>query len=195
MNLKYYLRGIGLGVIVTVVIMSIITGGRKESLTNEEIKERAKALGMIEDKVLTEYMEDRKQREEGALVKKETEAAEVTVDSSFTGSVQEEENAGLEKNTPEERAASDTEEDRGFEEGDEGMLPTGPTIFTVKKGELPYSIGERLVKSELISSAEEFETYMLNNGYDRKVMAGEYKIPAGANEETIARLITGQKVE
>lgn len=59
MNLKYYLRGLGIGVVVTAVIMSITLGGRKETLSNAEIRERAKELGMVEPaKVLTELEEE-----------------------------------------------------------------------------------------------------------------------------------------
>ncbi|MDE7287252.1 MAG: hypothetical protein K2N55_10485, partial [Lachnospiraceae bacterium] len=49
MNLKYYLRGLGIGIVVTAIIMGIASRGGKEELSNEEIKERAKALGMIEE--------------------------------------------------------------------------------------------------------------------------------------------------
>ena len=49
MNLKSYLRGLGIGVVVTALIMGIVTGRKKETLSNEEIKERARALGMIEE--------------------------------------------------------------------------------------------------------------------------------------------------
>lgn len=48
MNLKYYLRGLGIGVIVTAVIMLILSKQNTNTLTDEEIKQKAKALGMIE---------------------------------------------------------------------------------------------------------------------------------------------------
>lgn len=48
MKLKYYLRGLGIGIIVTAVIMGIALGSRQE-LTDAEIKERAAKLGMIEE--------------------------------------------------------------------------------------------------------------------------------------------------
>ena len=70
-----------------------------------------------------------------------------------------------------------------------------PKIFSVKKGEAPYSICKRLVEIDLISSADDFDTYLLNNGYDRKIVAAEYKIPSGASEEDIATIITGGKIE
>jgi len=52
MKLKYYLRGLGLGIIVTAVVLTI-AGGDKESLSDEEIKRRAAQLGMVESSSLT----------------------------------------------------------------------------------------------------------------------------------------------
>ncbi len=49
MNLKYYLRGLGIGIVVTAIIMGIAFGGKEQELSNEEIKERARALGMTEE--------------------------------------------------------------------------------------------------------------------------------------------------
>lgn len=51
MNLKYYLRGLGVGIVVTSLILGIGLGSRKETLSNEEIKERARELGMVEESV------------------------------------------------------------------------------------------------------------------------------------------------
>ena len=48
MKLKYYLRGIGIGVILAAVVMGIALGGRGRSLSDAEIMERAKKLGMVE---------------------------------------------------------------------------------------------------------------------------------------------------
>lgn len=47
MKLRYYLRGLGIGVIVTALLMGFVT---RESLplTDAEIKARARALGMVE---------------------------------------------------------------------------------------------------------------------------------------------------
>ena len=55
MEKKYYFRGLGLGIIVTAVIMGIaLSGGKKEKMTDAEIIARAKELGMIEDSTLLE---------------------------------------------------------------------------------------------------------------------------------------------
>ncbi|MDE5932578.1 MAG: hypothetical protein K2H40_08870 [Lachnospiraceae bacterium] len=57
MELKYYLRGLGLGIVITAIIMGIVSS-RSEAMTDEEIIARAKQLGMIEDRVLSEAASD-----------------------------------------------------------------------------------------------------------------------------------------
>ena len=48
MKLKYYLRGLGVGIICTAILMGIaLSGNKKEKLTDTEIIERAKLLGMV----------------------------------------------------------------------------------------------------------------------------------------------------
>ena len=49
MRIKYYLRGIGCGIIFSVVIMSIAMGSKgKSQISDAEIIQRAKQLGMVE---------------------------------------------------------------------------------------------------------------------------------------------------
>ena len=47
MKLKYYLRGFGLGIILTTVIMIIVTHSSRNDLSNAEIINKAEALGMV----------------------------------------------------------------------------------------------------------------------------------------------------
>ncbi len=54
MKLKYYLRGMGIGVILTAIIMGFALGGRKTTISDAEVIERAKQLGMVENGVLTD---------------------------------------------------------------------------------------------------------------------------------------------
>ena len=49
MKLKYFLRGLASGIVVTTVILSIANPGGKENLmTEEQIIQKAKELGMVE---------------------------------------------------------------------------------------------------------------------------------------------------
>lgn len=64
MKLKYYLRGLGIGIIVTAIIMMITNAGSGKPLTDEQIMERAEELGM------TRPQEDSEESEEGDSEKK-----------------------------------------------------------------------------------------------------------------------------
>lgn len=46
-KLRYYLRGLGIGVLVTALIMTL-AGGKEATLTDAQIKERAVELGMVD---------------------------------------------------------------------------------------------------------------------------------------------------
>lgn len=52
MKLKYYLRGLGIGILVTAVILGIT--GKDGTMSDEEIKLRAKELGMVEQRTLAD---------------------------------------------------------------------------------------------------------------------------------------------
>ena len=52
MKLKYYLRGLGIGIVVTAIIMSITN--KPQELTDAQIKMRALELGMVEESVLAD---------------------------------------------------------------------------------------------------------------------------------------------
>ena len=54
MKLKYYLRGLGIGMAVTALILGISFSGRQgqevQTLTDEQIRERASELGRSEER-------------------------------------------------------------------------------------------------------------------------------------------------
>ena len=53
MERKYYLRGLGIGIAVTAIIMGIALS-KDKTMTNDEIIARAKELGMVENTVLSD---------------------------------------------------------------------------------------------------------------------------------------------
>lgn len=60
MNLKYYLRGLGIGILVTAIIMMVISYQNKSSLSDEQIKARAHELGMVEESTTLSEMANKK---------------------------------------------------------------------------------------------------------------------------------------
>lgn len=64
MEKKYYFRGLGLGIIVTAVIMGIaLSGGTKRGMTDSEVIARAKELGMTENTRLLQPAETDESKE------------------------------------------------------------------------------------------------------------------------------------
>ena len=116
MKLKYYLRGIGIGVILTALIMGFALGGRKATISDAEVIERAKKLGMVQGGVLTDYSGEDKTNdnkedssssasevpEEGKEISKENDS-EISLSGSPISEVV----------TPEESAASKASSQEG----------------------------------------------------------------------------------
>ena len=226
MNLKYYLRGLGIGVIVTALIMGIATGG-KEKLSNAEIRERAKALGMVEEGTLLENasqtpLEEAEKAQEGLeTITQEPDAVkEPDEDTEEMKKSAEEEMAEADEpdTTPEEPEAISEEPDQTADEPAKVVEtpnemaeedPTDPVMDEVEgtqkeepsaagsvsirivQGDGSYSACKRLEEAGLIESASEFDLFLYQNGYDKKIRAGTFEIPANADGEKIARIITG----
>ena len=83
MKLRYYMRGLGIGIFVTAILMALTIHGKTERLTDEQIIERAEALGMemkyssdvLADAVSENAAEDTKSAEPPDQVKEETSLA------------------------------------------------------------------------------------------------------------------------
>ncbi len=82
MKRKYYMRGLGIGVLVTAILCAIVLPGGKEEMTDEEIIARAKTLGYVKEEknVTAEDIDKIKENTTGtpAATKEPETTAEVT---------------------------------------------------------------------------------------------------------------------
>lgn len=201
MNLKYYLRGLGIGIIVTALIMGI-TAGRKEPLSDAEIKERAKALGMVEEEnTLLKDLEDQAAKED-APEPVETEdmqeaatpeASEAQEESAEPEEMQEAATPEApevqeESPQPEETVQPDAEPE---EENQDDQGTQGSVTIQIARGDGSYTVSKKLEEAGLVESATAYDQFLYQNGYDKKIRAGSVEIPAGAADEQIARIICG----
>ena len=216
MNLKYYLRGLGVGIVVTSLILGIGLGSRKETLSNEEIKERARALGMVEEPVTV--AEAAAQQEEEAQEKvtadpvpeENAEGDAETIVSVAPGVSSEpavSTGAAPEASEkPNVSAASEPAASTAAEAGatpeagvkpvadeaeeDNGTAPEKEIVdITINPGEGSYVISQKLEQSGLVDDATEYDAYLCDNGYHTKLRAGVHKIPMGSTREEIAKLL------
>lgn len=241
MEKKYYFRGLGLGIIVTAVIMGIaLSGGtKKRELTDEEVIARAKELGMTEDTRLLEPSDEEEGKTEpeaddktvvdtpvkkdvavkteAELEKKQAEMPEESAgpneaekaetkpkaDTNEMNKQDDEENSAQAKTeeTGDTKPAQSKTEEAGdtkpaqskTEENSDVPPASGRTkSVTIVSGDSSYTIAKKLETAGVVSSASSYDTYLCEHGYDKKLRPGTFQIPAGATEEQIAKIVTGQ---
>lgn len=202
MKIRYYLRGLGLGILVTAVFF-LLGGNSGQTMSDEMIKERAKELGMVESTVLADIAESVQSTEktiedtiEETVAETTEEVTEVTTEEvSETETVSEEESTTVLEETTEEDTEEQTEENSSEEEtteaASEATAPTGQLItIVVNKGEGSDTVSHRLHEAGLIDDPYEYDRYLMQNGYDKRIAAGEHEIPMGAEWQEIAVLLT-----
>lgn len=176
MKRRYYMRGIGISMIVTAILMGVATGG-KESLSDEEIKKRALQLGMVEEKntVLSD------------LKNQESSSPTIVYDEDEQ---QESENVPESTEPAESEEVPESTEAIESEEVPESTEPAETVTITVVKGDSSVSVSRDLEEAGLVESAKDFDRYLCNNGYDKRISVGTYEIPIGTSEEKITKIIT-----
>lgn len=245
MGLKYYLRGLGMGIIVTALIMGIVTrADSKEILSDDEIRERAKELGMVE--ASTVLADTVAQESASSLAEGEVRETMVLPSPGDEEEVLPQKEEGAFTSPEEERAseASEKEEDTEDREGEKPTVspettanptkepepsstptptsmptlaptalleqaasPTQPPETTstqesatlvqqgesvtiqIANGDSSFAVCKKLMEAGVIESANEFDSYLCRNGYDKSIRAGSFEIPIGTEEEEIAKII------
>ncbi|WP_026654774.1 hypothetical protein [Butyrivibrio sp. AE3003] len=265
MKLKYYLRGIGLGVVLTAIIMGFALGARNAPVSDAEVIEKAKDLGMVEGGVLSDYSgEDASTGEAvkeepdnsapadkvtdtakgvdagpslpdtsasdsaagGADIEKPETSAGIgtgtgtsTVANGISGAVEKASSAGnsvsaknadknkdkdKEKEKPvvekkkeevqeepeevEEEPAEEPEDNSG--ESTSSPSPANPVQVTIPGGSSSDKVAKILHDAGLVDDAIQFNKFLIEKGWDRKIHSGTKSISQGASYEEIAKAIT-----
>ena len=209
-----YLRGLGLGVVITALIFCI-TSDESGTLSDAEIRARALELGMVDGSSLT--LADVKDAQQGNASDKANEAIEPSVESNAVGNgenaqtsqtgngstdaTQEQtdgSNSSQETTVSGENTQSTTEsETMPSETGTESTQQESTVnedaevkTITITSGTGSYNACVQLEEAGLIEDAWAFDRYLINIGYSRYVNTGTYKIKVGTSEEEIAKIIT-----
>ena len=197
MKLKYYLRGLGIGMAVTALILGISFSGRQgqeaQTLTDEQIRERASELGMVDSSELTLAELQNSAQPQTTMEPEVTEKPKLTADPETT--TEPEATAEPEMTTKPETTA-EPEMTTKPEATKEPELITAPeqsqTTITIKKGSDSGSVSRMFYEAGLVENAKAFDNYLCNNGYSRSINPGIYEIAPGTSEEEIAKIITGK---
>lgn len=203
MKLKYYLRGLGIGMAVTALILGISFSGRQgqeaQTLTDEQIRERASELGMVDSSELTLAALQNSAQPQTTMEPEVTEESETMTEREATAEPEtttEPEATAEPETTAEPEMTTEFETTTEPETTEEPELITAPeqsqTTITIKKGSDSGSVSRMFYEAGLVENAKAFDNYLCNNGYSRSISPGIYEIAPGTSEEEIAKIITGK---
>ncbi len=209
MKLKYYLRGLGIGMAVTALILAITA--KPETLSDDQIRTRAKQLGMIDagDQVLSNLKPSADDAGNTVSVDEENASASESVGNNNAES-ESPESSAAESESPESSAAesespesipaesesvegSSSESEESVASTEQETTESTPVTINIKSGAGSYSVAKLLAEAGLIEDAREFDNYLCDSGYSKSIRVGSYSITPGSTEEEIAKIITGKR--
>ena len=193
MKFKYYLRGCGIGILFTAIILMISFRSDKNQMTDSQVMERASELGMITPEETIPETENTQVAEpantDENTKNSETDKIKDSESVSETG----------EKNTEELEVVPDfdTEDDKKAESKKEDKTSDSKKtqkdekiVLEIKRGDVCRTIAENLATLGMVEDAEEFRKYMQKNGYDHQINVGSFELKKGMSYEEIAKTIT-----
>ena len=203
------MRGLGIGIVVTALIMGLSDRDARP-LTDAEIKAKAASLGMVEseslkltDVVITpdpiQKQEDNisesapeekttpeTEPAQEATATPETEPAQEATATPETEPAQEATAMPKPTATPEPTSTPEKTVSATAEPTPEQVISS----ITIKSGSGSETVCRQLEEAGLIENAASFNQYLIDNGYSKKICVGTYEIRMGTTEEEIAKIIT-----
>lgn len=202
MNLKYYLRGIGVGILFTAVVMSVafrILPGKE--LSDAQIKERASKLGMV-DADSTDPLKDLLSTPTATEAPSETPAVTETPAATETPAPTETPEATKTPSSEGTQSPSDTsKEAEGTKDTADKNSNTQPSSgenttdekeaieITITKGMTSEKVSKLLKEKGIIEDSDAFNQYLVINNYTRSIRVGKYQFKTYAPYKDITDMI------
>jgi hypothetical protein len=197
-NIKYYIRGLGMGILLTTVLLTVSNHMRNGSnatlasqnpTTQQETSRYGSLVAKTDDETKSDGGDgtnaDTEQTagEEGVTRQAATEAAtRQTASESATRQVTTEaatRQVATEATTRQTASATASTQASG-----------GSITVSMENVNSSEAAAQAVEAAGLVDSWREFNTYLINNGYYRKISTGTFEFQGGEDFETIARTIT-----
>lgn len=172
MRLKYYLRGLGLGIIFTCVILMIFSNGNKSKDTS--VVEDSNGIELTEA-VGNDF--DSNEEEEQSVTDESNNDENDSNSNDETQSLDENINKPIDDQTVNEIT------------GDSGELESEYVSLVIEQGDIARDVAEKLYEDGIINDVEAFRKYLGETGVSHTLHAGEYQIKVGATFEEIIEVL------
>lgn len=187
MDKKSFIRGFGIGILFTAMILGISCMIRT---SDSAVVRRARELGMEYGVKEESLFTNTEAASKGAASKKDGEKTEKTKEPARTTATPE----PTKKAVSGKKSTDDTDpqQDKIEQEIDrmEQEMEEKTREITIQAGEWSSDVSRRLEAMDIVSDADEFDSYLEEHGYSDDIKAGTFTIPADATYEEIAKAIT-----
>ena len=210
MKAKYILRGLGLGMIITAVVMGAYTRSAVADARVSVLKE----YGIGEEATLAETLVDvgdSKENEKDNGVKPSESAAvgESAVDESmapvtapYDEELESEIQSVLDAAEAAEQSAQDEVsgvvpgavmgDDLGSQQGENAGGQNGTVIIEISRGDDSGTVARKLYNAGLVESAAEYDAFLMQHGYDKRLSTGTKMIDVADSWQEIAEKIASK---
>lgn len=209
MKLKYYLRGLGIGIVVTALLMGYsnknraaepkaevateetagdLLADRNGEATTEEVIEQSTVENVtVETDSAETSEEETSQQETASELESSTQEAETITETESVTETETESVQAEETTDKKEQTQSSTEADAG------NALPQTTIEINIVRGDDSGTVARKLQNAGMVESATEYDAYLMQHGYDKKIRVGKVEIPVDATWQEIAEYISGRR--
>ncbi|MCI7492749.1 MAG: hypothetical protein MSA91_08220 [Lachnobacterium sp.] len=191
MRLKYYLRGLGLGIIFTCLMFMLFSNKKADNTDQMDINQQ---LETTTETLSNQTSGDDKN--DTANDEAVSGSADVQNNTDAEDDVNAQNNADAQNTADNQTGASDTTDTSN--QTDDSSI-TGETstddvqdeyvTLVIEKGDIARDVAESLYEDGIIDDAESFRKYLGETGVSRTLHAGEYNIKVGSTYEEIVELL------
>lgn len=205
MRLKYQLRGLGIGIIITAALLMGFSDDEKASAESNDTLVVASTEEESTEEVTVTEMETETQ-ETVPIILREENTEEIEILSDVEESTVETESESVteistvEETTEVETIEAETSEKESAEketaeiETEESMAVDNTDTVEIKivSGDDSGTVARKLQVAGLVENASEYDAYLMQHGYDKKISVGTVEIAKGSTWLEIAEKISGK---
>lgn len=191
MRLKYYLRGLGLGIIFTCLMFMLFSNKKADNTDQMDINQQ---LETTTETLSNQTSGDDKN--DTANDEAVSGSADVQNNTDAEDDVNAQNNAGAQNTADNQTGASDTTDTSNQTDDSNITGETGTddvqdeyVTLVIEKGDIARDVAESLYEDGIIDDAESFRKYLGETGVSRTLHAGEYNIKVGSTYEEIVELL------
>ena len=199
MRLKYQLRGLGIGIVLTAALLMIFSDDGEASvktddtmvmasMQNEIIESSAESASVIAEENSISVVEEILQEEESSPeTEKDSEEEAISRVEMEDESILETVEVSSEEFSVEEKLSSEEDETKELINA-----VTGVVKIKIVSGDDSGTVARKLQTAGLVDNASEFDAYLMQHGYDKKIAVGEKEISIDATWMEIAEKISSR---